>query len=48
VEFGGAKTANIYDYTYALDAAKIGQPLTVVVLRNGERVSLTLTPEARK
>jgi hypothetical protein len=48
VEFGGAKIANIYDYTYALDAAKIGQPLTVVVLRNGERVSLTLTPEARK
>lgn len=48
VEFGGTKIANIYDYTYALDAVKIGQPLTVVVLRNGERVSLTLTPEARK
>ena len=24
VEFGGQKIANIYDYTYALDAAKIG------------------------
>lgn len=48
VEFGGSKIANIYDYTYALDAAKIGQPMTVVVLRNGERVTLTLTPEARK
>ena len=25
VEFAGQKIANIYDYTYALDAAKIGQ-----------------------
>jgi hypothetical protein len=48
VEFAGSKIANIYDYTYALDAVKIGQPTTVVVVRNGERVSLTLTPETRK
>jgi len=27
VEFGGTKIASIYDYTYALDAVKIGQPL---------------------
>ena len=48
VEFGGSKIANIYDYTYALDAVKIGQPLNVVVTRNGERVSVTVIPEARK
>jgi Tol biopolymer transport system component len=48
VEFAGAKIANVYDYTYAMDAVKIGKPVTVVVLRNGERVSLTVTPEARK
>jgi len=48
VEFAGTKIANIYDYTYAMDAAKIGQPVTVVVVRNGERISLSLTPEARK
>ena len=48
VEFGGQKIANIYDYTYAMDAVKIGQPVSVVVLRNGERVALTVTPEARK
>ena len=48
VEFAGAKIANIYDYTYALDAVKIGQPVTVVVLRSSERITLTLTPEARK
>jgi S1-C subfamily serine protease len=48
VEFGGSKVANVYDYTYALDAAKIGQATEVVVLRNGERLSLKVTPEARK
>jgi len=48
IEFAGTKIVNIYDYTYAMDAVKIGQPVTVVVLRNGDRVSLTVTPEARK
>jgi Tol biopolymer transport system component len=48
VEFGGSKIVNIYDYTYAMDAVKIGQPVNVVVLRNGERVSVNVTPEARK
>jgi C-terminal processing protease CtpA/Prc len=48
VEFGGQKIANIYDYTYALDAAKIGQPVKIVVKRGEERVEVTVTPEARK
>lgn len=48
VEFGGKKIANIYDYTYAMDAVKIGQPVQVIVLRDGQRVTLTVTPEARK
>jgi Tol biopolymer transport system component len=48
VEFGGQKIANIYDYTYALDAVKIGQPVQVVVLRDGQRVTVQATPEARK
>ncbi len=48
VEFGGQKVSNIYDYTYALDAAKIGQPVEIVVLRDGQRVKVTVTPEARK
>ncbi len=48
VEFGGQKIANIYDYTYALDAVKIGQPMQIVVLRDGQRVVITATPEARK
>ena len=47
VEFGGQQIANIYDYTYALDAVKIGEPVEVVVLREGKRIKLTVTPEAR-
>jgi Tol biopolymer transport system component len=48
VEFAGQKITNIYDYTYALDAAKIGQPTRMVVERNGQRITLTVIPEARK
>jgi len=48
VEFGGTKITSIYDYTYALDAVKIGQAVNVVVMRDGQRVALTVTPEARK
>ena len=47
VKFGGQEITNIYDYTYALDAVKIGEPVEVIVLRDGKRVQLTVTPEAR-
>jgi S1-C subfamily serine protease len=48
VEIGGQTIANIYDYTYALDAIKVGQPTKVVYVRDGERHETTLTPDARK
>jgi hypothetical protein len=48
VEFAGQKIGNIYDYTYALDAVKIGQPVKIVVLRGPDRLELTVTPAARK
>jgi S1-C subfamily serine protease len=48
VEFAGQKITNIYDYTYAMDSVKIGKPVEVVVLRDGQRVKITVTPEARK
>ena len=47
VEFAGQRIANIYEYTYALDAVKIGEPMEVVVLRDGDRVTLRIVPEAR-
>lgn len=48
VEFAGQKITNIYDYTYALGAVKIGEPVAIVVLRDDERVKLTVVPEVRK
>jgi S1-C subfamily serine protease len=48
VEFAGQKISNIYDYTYALDGAKVGKPTAVVVERDGQRLTITVTPEARK
>jgi Zn-dependent M28 family amino/carboxypeptidase len=48
VEIAGQTIANVYDYTYALDVLKIGQPAKVVYMRNGERKETTLTPAARK
>jgi hypothetical protein len=48
VECAGKEIKNIYDYTYAMDALKIGTPVPIVVLRDGKRVTLTVTPEARQ
>ncbi len=48
VEFAGRKISNIYDYTYALDVVKIGEPVAVVYLREGDRRETKLTPRARK
>ena len=47
VEFAGTPVLNIYDYMNALEAARIGEPLTVVFLRDGERHTVTLVPTAR-
>jgi len=47
VEFGGRTIENVYDYTYALEAARIGVAVRVAVLRGGSRLELTLTPTAR-
>ena len=48
VELAGQKIANIYDYMYALDALKVGEPADVVLLRDGERQETILVPEARQ
>ncbi len=47
VEFNGQKVKNIYEFTSGLDSVKIGKPVPVVVLREGKRVSLSVTPEPR-
>ena len=48
VEIAGQTIANIYDYTFALELLKIGEPAKVVYLREGQKRETTLTPSARK
>jgi hypothetical protein len=48
VEFDGKKIQNLYDFTYALGAKKVGDTVTVVVKRNGENIKVSVTLEARR
>lgn len=43
VRFGGAEVTELYSYTDALRSKKPGDEVQVIVLRNGERVTLTAT-----
>jgi Tol biopolymer transport system component len=47
VELAGKKIENIYDYTYAIEALKIGKKTTIVVNRNGKRKTFDVTPTSR-
>ncbi len=47
VEFAGKKIASLRDYADALVGAKIGETVTVVVDRDGTRLTLEVTPTAR-
>jgi Zn-dependent M28 family amino/carboxypeptidase len=48
IEIAGQSITNIYDYTYALELLKIGQPAKVIYMRGKERRETALTPAARK
>ena len=48
VEIAGQTIANVYDYTFALEILKIGEPAKLAYIRNGQRRETTLTPSARK
>jgi S1-C subfamily serine protease len=43
VEFGGKPVKDLYQYSDALYAHKPGDRVTVVVLRDGQRLSLQVT-----
>ena len=47
VQLAGRKVEDIHDYTYAIEALKIGEPVEAVVMRNGEKVTLNVTPASR-
>jgi aminopeptidase YwaD len=48
VKIAGREVKNVYDYTYALGEMKAGQEYEIEVVRGSERLTLKLTPEARK
>ncbi|MEE2640931.1 MAG: M28 family peptidase [Planctomycetota bacterium] len=48
VELAGKKIENIYDYTYAIEALKIGKKTTIVIEREGKRIKFELTPSSRE
>ncbi len=48
VELAGQKLANIYDFTRVLDTLKVGEEVTAAVMRDGQRVEMTVTPVSRE
>lgn len=48
VKIGNREVKNVYDYTYALGEMKAGQEYVFEVMRGSEKLSLKVTPEARK
>ena len=42
VEIAGQTIANIYDYTYALELLKMGEPVKIVFMRDGKRLETEL------
>ena len=48
VKLAGRDIRNVYDYTQALSEMKAGQEYEVEVVRDGRRLSLKITPVARK
>ena len=48
VQFGAKPIHNLYDFTDALRASKVGDVVEVTVLRDGKQVKATVTLEQRK
>jgi hypothetical protein len=48
VKVGSIEVKNIYDFTYALQMYKPGDEVEIIVLRDGERLSLVVKFESRK
>ncbi|MGV3482895.1 MAG: M28 family peptidase [Planctomycetaceae bacterium] len=48
VELAGRKVEDIHDYTYAIEALKIGESVKVIVVREGNKVELQITPASRE
>ncbi|MEL6898012.1 MAG: M20/M25/M40 family metallo-hydrolase, partial [Planctomycetota bacterium] len=47
VKVAGKTIEDVYDYTYAIEALKIGDPIEIVVLRDGKEQKFQVTPGSR-
>ena len=47
IELDGRPIENLYDYTYALDALRVGLPARMTVLRGAERIEFEVVPASR-
>jgi Tol biopolymer transport system component len=48
VELAGRGLENVYDFTHALNALKVGHAVDIVVERSGERLTFQVVPAARE
>ena len=48
IELAGKKIENIYDYTAVIDAIKIGEQTKIIVVRDGKKIELNITPGSRQ
>ena len=48
VKVAGKPIENIYDYTYSLNALKVGQAVGIEVLRGDSTLELRITPVSRE
>ncbi len=48
VELAGKKVENIYDYTYAIEALRVGQETEIAVRRGQEVLRMKVTPASRQ
>ena len=47
IKLAGKKIEDVYDYTYAIEALKIGEEIEMVVRRGTENVTVKVTPASR-
>jgi hypothetical protein len=47
VELSGKAIDNVYDYTYGIEALKVGQQTSISVLRDGQKLQLNIIPGSR-
>ncbi|MCB1603354.1 MAG: M20/M25/M40 family metallo-hydrolase [Gammaproteobacteria bacterium] len=48
IELAGTKIENIYDFTYVLQALKVGKTVKAKVMRDGKEVEMEITPTSRQ